>query len=205
MDITRDVIVSIEELERRSKDISNIVLVINEIAESTNLLSLNASIEAARAGEAGRGFSVVAEEIRKLADECLDSSRRISGIVDEIIGKTEDVVTIAREAEAVVNSQSDVVENTTDSFRQIEDLVSNLVTALGTISTDVQEIDGARNKTLSAIESIFDASTQTAECSSSVHSAAGTQMEAIRNLDEASQSLTNKAESLLDALSSFRV
>lgn len=204
-DITRDVIVSIEELEKRSKDISNIALVINEIAESTNLLSLNASIEAARAGEAGRGFSVVAEEIRKLADECLDSSRRISGIVDEIIGKTEDVVKIAREAETVVNSQSDVVENTTSSFRQIEGLVSSLVTALGAISSDVQEIDGARNKTLSAIESISDASTQTAECSSSVHSAAGTQMEAIRNLDEASQSLTNKAESLMDTLSSFRV
>lgn len=204
-EITRDVIVSIGELEEKSKAINNIVSAINDIAEQTNLLSLNASIEAARAGEAGRGFSVVAEEIRKLADQCLESSRRISGIVEEIIGKTEEVVVTARQAEQVVSSQSDVVEDTTNSFRQIESLVGDLVLALQTISSNVQEMNGARNETLSAIESISDASTQTAECSSSVHVAAGTQLEAIQNLDEASQSLTNKAESLLDTLSSFQV
>ncbi len=205
MEITREVIVSIEELEEKSKAISNFVSVINDIAEQTNLLSLNASIEAARAGEAGRGFSVVAEEIRKLADQCLESARSISGIVEQIIGKTEDVVTIAKEAEQAVSSQSDVVENTTESFRQIEHLVSSLVMALETIASNVQEMSGARNETLSAIESISDASMRTAESSSSVHSAAGTQLEAIRNLDEASQSLNSKAESLLNTLSSFRV
>lgn len=205
VEITREVIVSIEELEVKSRDISNFVSVINDIAEQTNLLSLNASIEAARAGEAGRGFSVVAEEIRKLADQCLESARSISGIVEEIVGKTADVVTIAKEAEQAVSSQSEVVENTTDSFRQIEHLVSDLVLALATIASNVQEMSGARNETLSAIESISDASVRTAESSSSVHTAAGTQLEAIRNLDEASQSLTNKAESLLETLSTFHM
>jgi methyl-accepting chemotaxis protein len=203
--ITREVIQSIQELEEKSKSINHIVSAINEIAEQTNLLSLNASIEAARAGEAGRGFAVVAEEIRKLADQCLESSSRISRIVDEIVGKTGDVVSIARKAEAAVSSQADVVEDTTASFRQIDQLVEQLIQALQIIASNVQEMNGARNETLSAIESISDASSQTAECSSSVHLAAGTQMVAVKNLDVASQSLTAKAESLLDALATFTV
>lgn len=103
--ITRNVIQSIQELEEKSKSISNIVSAINDIAEQTNLLSLNASIEAARAGDAGRGFSVVAEEIRKLADQCLASSSQISSIVDEIVSKTGEVVNIARQAEDAVSSR----------------------------------------------------------------------------------------------------
>jgi methyl-accepting chemotaxis protein len=204
-DITREVIVSIQELEEKSKSISHIVSAINDIAEQTNLLSLNASIEAARAGEAGKGFAVVAEEIRKLADQCLESSGQISNIVDEIVGKTGEVVDIARKAEEAVSSQAGVVENTTNSFRQIDQLVEQLIQALQVISNNVQEMDGARNETLSAIESISNASTQTAESSSSVHMAAGTQMDAIKDLDEASQSLSAKAEDLLDALATFQV
>ncbi|MDD6291733.1 MAG: methyl-accepting chemotaxis protein [Lachnospiraceae bacterium] len=203
--ITRNVIESIQELEEQSRSISNIVSAINDIAEQTNLLSLNASIEAARAGEAGRGFSVVAEEIRKLADQCLASAGQISHIVDDIVTRTGNVVSIARKAEEAVASQSSVVETTTDSFRQIDQLVAQLIQALQIISNNVQEMNGARNETLSAIESISDASSQTAECSTSVHTAAGTQMEAVKNLDEASRSLTEKAEKLLDALATFQI
>lgn len=205
VDITRNVIQSVQQLEQKSKQISSIVSAINEIAEQTNLLSLNASIEAARAGEAGRGFSVVAEEIRKLADQCLVSAGQISNIVDDIVTGTRNVVNIAKEAESAVSSQYSVVETTTDSFRQIDGLVARLIQALQIISNNVQEMNGARNETLSAIESISDASSQTAECSSSVHMAAGTQMEAVQNLDEASRSLTEKADSLLSALATFQV
>lgn len=204
-EITRNVIMSIEELQEKSKAISHIVSAINDIAQQTNLLSLNASIEAARAGEAGRGFSVVAEEIRKLADQCLTSAAQISSIVKEILSQTGEVVTIARQAESVVSSQTGAVEDTTASFRQIDELVRQLIGALQTITNNVQEMNGARNETLSAIESISDASTKTAACSVSVHDAAGTQLDAVKNLDEASQSLTAKAESLLDALSTFQI
>ena len=204
-EITRNVISSIEELENKSKSISNIVSAINDIAEQTNLLSLNASIEAARAGEAGRGFAVVAEEIRKLSDQCLASAGQISKIVDEIVAQTIDVVSIAKQAESVVSSQSGAVDDTTSSFRPIDNQVEELLRALQTISNNVQEMNGARNETLSAIESISAASTETAACSTSVYDAAGTQMKAIQDLDQASQKLASKADSLLDILATFHV
>lgn len=204
-EITRNVIRSIEELEDKSKSIGKIVSAINDIAEQTNLLSLNASIEAARAGEAGRGFAVVAEEIRKLADQCLDSAGQISKIVEEIISQTGDVVAIARQAENVVSSQTGAVDDTTASFRQIDNQVEELLLALQTISNNVQEMNGARNETLSAIESISAASTETAACSTSVYDAAGTQLKAIQTLDQASQQLAAKADSLLSLLSTFQI
>ena len=211
-DLSNDTIEMSKSMQQDMDALSSVIKRMNEVisgidavSSQTNLLALNASIEAARAGDAGRGFSVVAEEIRKLADQCLASSSQISSIVDEIVSKTGEVVNIARQAENAVSSQSSVVEDTTNSFKQIDQLVAQLIQALQTISNNVQEMNGARNETLSAIESISDASTQTAECSSSVHSAAGTQLDAIKNLDEASQSLTTKAQSLLDALSTFQV
>lgn len=95
--ITRNVIQSIQELEEKSKSISNIVSAINDIAEQTNLLSLNASIEAARAGDAGRGFSVVAEETESLPISVLLLLPRFSSIVDEIVSKTGEVVNICKD------------------------------------------------------------------------------------------------------------
>lgn len=204
-EITHNVIISIGELENKSRSISNIVSAINDIAEQTNLLSLNASIEAARAGDAGRGFAVVAEEIRRLADQCLVSSGQIAEIVDEIVAQTKDVVAIARQAETVVSSQSGAVEETTSSFRKIDRQVEELLLALKTITGNVQEMNGARNETLSAIESISAASTETAACSTSVYDAAGTQLTAIQTLDEAAQKLAARADSLIDMLSAFRI
>ena len=144
----QQVVEAMEVINNTSMQINSIISSIDDIASQTNLLALNASIEAARAGEAGRGFSVVAEEIRKLADQCLASSSQISLIVNEIIGKTGQVVEIARQAETVVSSQSGAVEETTASFRHIDELVAQLLQALETIINNVQEMNGARNETL---------------------------------------------------------
>lgn len=203
--ITQSVIEAIEELEQKSKSINKIVSSINDIAEQTNLLSLNASIEAARAGEAGKGFSVVAEEIRKLSDQCLKSSGQINSIVNEIVGKTKEVVAIAREAEAVVSTQAGAVEETTSSFRRIDQQVEHLLLALATISDNVQDMNSSRSETLEAIESISAVSAETAACSTSVYSTAGTQLNAVEDLDDAAQQLRRRADKLVEVLSTFTV
>ncbi len=203
--ITDNVIYAITELEEKSKSINTIIKAINEIAEQTNLLSLNASIEAARAGEAGRGFSVVAEEIRKLSDQCLDSANQISAIVSEIVGQTKDVARIAQEAQEVVSTQVGAVEDTTRSFQQIDDQVKSLLGALDTIINNVSDMNGARSNTLEAIEGIAAVSTEQAACSELMSNSANTQMGAVDNLTSASNDLRLKANSLTEALQSFTV
>lgn len=203
--ITQNVIASILELKEQSSAITEIVHAINDIAEETNLLSLNASIEAARVGDAGRGFAVVAEEIRKLSDQCLASAGQIEAIVKEISAKTNDVVEIATQAETVVSSQAGAVEQTTNSFRQIDEQVESLIEALNTITTDVADMNSSRNETLEAITSISAVSAETAACTSSVSDSAGTQQSAIANLDQASLNLRNKAEQLVEILTQFQV
>ncbi|MDY2590024.1 MAG: methyl-accepting chemotaxis protein [Agathobacter sp.] len=203
--ITHNVIASILELKEQSSAITEIVHAINDIAEETNLLSLNASIEAARVGDAGRGFAVVAEEIRKLSDQCLASAGQIEAIVKEISTKTNDVVEIATQAETVVSSQAGAVEQTTNSFRQIDEQVESLIEALNTITTDVADMNSSRHETLEAITSISAVSAETAACTSSVSDSAGTQQSAIANLDQASLNLRNKAEQLVEILTQFQV
>lgn len=204
-EITRNVIEAIEELEIKSKSISQIVSTINDIAEQTNLLSLNASIEAARAGEAGRGFAVVAEEIRHLADQCLTSAGQINVIVNEIISKTGDVVVIAKEAEEVVSTQASAVEETTASFRLIDKHVESLIESLETISNNVIEMNHSRNETLGAIESISAVSAETAACSSSVYTTAEAQLATTIELEKASKDLLEKTENMKQMLRTFSV
>lgn len=203
--ITGEVITAISELEKKSNSIHDIVTSINGIAKQTNLLSLNAGIEAARAGEAGRGFTVVASEIRELSAQCMSAANQISTIVDEIIGKTADVVKIAGQASTVVDSQTEVVEKTKESFVEINEQVNGLIDALSIISQNVSVMDVSREQTLHSIESITAVSSETAACSDEVNSATGTQSAAIDNLDIASEELMNKAEKLVAMLGSFKI
>lgn len=204
-DITRNVIASIQELEKKSKSISTIVSAINSISEQTNLLSINASIEAARAGEAGRGFAVVAEEIRKLSDQCLESAGQISEIVNEIIGQTSEVVAAAMEAEEAVSSQSDVVSGTTGSFRQIGKQINKLSEALEIITNNVCNMDISRNQTLSAVEDISAVSAETSACSDNVSTTVKKQENAVNDLDKSAKQLQIKADFLVEILSSFQL
>lgn len=114
-----DVFDRIEELAKRSAQIANIVVTIREITSQTNLLSLNAAIEAARAGEHGRGFSVVADEIRKLADLAARSAEEIDVIVREVTGTTKDVSSRIAAARRDFIDREQAVEVTAGRFKEI--------------------------------------------------------------------------------------
>ncbi len=203
--ITSNIIDVIGNLEEKSRSIGMIIETINEIAEQTTLLSLNASIEAARAGNAGRGFAVVAMEIKKLADESIQSASQIARIVEEIEKNTKAASTVARQAEGIVDGQQQAVSLTTDSFDRIGRQVSELLDALGIINESVANMEEDRNATLTAISAISAVSAQTAAGSENVYATAREQLKAVEELDKAAEILEKRAGELSGLLEVFRV
>ncbi|MDF2513102.1 MAG: hypothetical protein K0S04_2968, partial [Herbinix sp.] len=204
-DITAQIISNINVLEEKSKSISKIVRTINTIAEETNLLSLNASIESARAGEYGRGFSVVADQIRKLADQSVLSVKEIDGLIKEIQRKTEDAVFIAKEVENVVADQEAAVINTEKSFEIMNDQVEKLVDNVNRIIGNVHDIESTKIVALAAIENISAVSQQTAAGAQSVNDITNHQLTAVSSLNVLSQELDDNAKELEAIIEQFRV
>lgn len=203
-DITDSVIQTIKGLSVHSKNIGQIVNSINDIAEETNLLSLNASIEAARAGAAGKGFSVVATQIRKLADQCLASAGKISNIVTEITEATKEAVNTAQTAEEIVDEQVEAVAATAHSFQTLKQRIEKLSEYLESIQSSSKDMEASGSSTLNSMENISAILEETLASVTSVANVTDKQSEALTSLDDASSQLMVRAERLGDAISKFK-
>ena len=204
IEITDRVKADIEELEKKSRVIGEFVNTINDIAEETNLLSLNASIEAARAGEAGRGFAVVAEAIRKLADGSSQAASEINKVVEEIVNQTKGTVSTAAEAGEIVGEQALLVSHTKEDFKKMAECTEQMLISVRKISEDVISIDAQRKDTLDAVSSISAVSEQTATASSEVYNISQKQMDVVEALKKDSTELKEKMAELEEALDLFK-
>lgn len=204
-EITNVVIEGIENLEKQSRSIGQIIGAINDIASETNLLSLNASIEAARAGAAGRGFSVVAAEIRKLADQSMDSAKQIQDIVNEITNNTQYVVETAKQADDIVQEQQKAVSDTTEAFEVMQQQVRVLMKELESILAGVQEMEETRHVTLTAIEEISAVSEETAASAEAVSNVVTKQLDVVEELSGNSEHLSTSADELSKAINQFTI
>ena len=202
--ITKRITVDMDALAAESLSIGKIIGVINDIAEQTNLLSLNASIEAARAGEAGRGFAVVADEIRRLAEQSVEAANEIAGIVNGITKQTEGTVKTVAQAEDIVASQGEALQNAISLFKNIGDNVEEMTERLANISNGVDRIGEAQTVTVDAISSISAVSEQTSAASEEVQNMVDLQLKAVEDLSDASTVLNDEARKLQEALSAFR-
>ena len=205
IDITNKTIKDIEDLERESKAITEIIGVINDIAAQTNLLSLNASIEAARAGDAGRGFSVVAEEIRKLSEKSVSASGEIEQIITNIIKKTQATAVTVKQTEGISKTTEKRLFEVVNLFNNINTHVDELAEKMNDISTTMTVMNEAKNDTLHAIESISAVSEETSAASEEVDATAQQQLEAVTKLNEAAISLKNDSSELAKAIRLFKI
>lgn len=203
--ITDSVVKNIEVLKEKSESINTIINVINEIADQTNLLSLNASIEAARAGSAGQGFAVVANEIKKLAEESQDSAGKIKKIVEDIHMQTMDTVNKAMEAEGIVSKQNVSIQETIEVFNDMKDSMQKVLTNMGKVYEDVSSMDSTRISTLEAIQNISAVSEETCAASSMVNDSLVAQEVVITHSEKVSIELKQNAEILERALEQFLI
>lgn len=201
----QDVGDKIRQLEDRSAEIGQIVEVITQIADQTNLLALNAAIEAARAGEHGQGFAVVAEEVRKLAEQSKESSIQIKKLVDTILEETEQTVQSMDTTVAQSVKGMEAIKSVEETFLDIKNSIMEL-------SEQIQEVAAATNKidtTIGQIElntkQIHSISTDTASKTREVAASMEEHLASFEEINTSSNSMAKLASELQELVRKFKV
>jgi methyl-accepting chemotaxis protein len=160
--IFKTAVEKVKGLDEQSKEISTLVGVIKAIADQTNLLALNAAIEAARAGEHGKGFAVVADEVRKLAEQVSISVSDITGIVAGIQKESGEVVTSLEDGYHQVEKGSEQIHTTGKTFENINQSVSEMVSRIQVVSVNLMDIVERSEQMSQSIENIASVSEESA-------------------------------------------
>lgn len=195
----------INELDIHSKSIGKIIKVISSIADQTNLLALNAAIEAARAGEAGKGFSVVADEVRKLAEQSMDSAREISKLIKSTQDQTAKAVEKAADAESILISQNEAVQETIQVFNRIMSSMESLSDQVKQIMTRIAGMEENKAHAISSIQNISAVSEETAASSQEVTASTEEQLSAIEELSRFADELRIASEEMQGAIEKFKL
>jgi methyl-accepting chemotaxis protein len=195
----------ISELEEKSIKIGQILDTIQSISEQTNLLALNAAIESARAGEAGRGFSVVADEIRKLAEQSQESTKEIATIISDVQTKTNSAVSVMNENSKEVNAGAKVVNIAGTSFHEILSMVREIANEIHEISDSIHEINTGTKSSVSSVNNIQNISMKIADESQTISAAAEEQLASVEEIASSSKLLSKMAENLKGIINNFKI
>ncbi|MPQ25618.1 methyl-accepting chemotaxis protein [Bacillus paralicheniformis] len=204
-----ETVVSLSEafkhLTERSNEIGNITEVITSIAEQTNLLALNAAIEAARAGEQGKGFAVVADEVRKLAEQSARSAEQITRLITIIQNDTKQTMNSVISATGEVKEGLVVVHEAGGAFQKIENSITEVVTQINDVTNLVKNLTAGANEIETAISGVKEVAETAAGSTQTVSAATQEQLASMEEIAAASQILAQNAEELQHLIQKFKI
>ncbi|NRS48251.1 methyl-accepting chemotaxis protein [Brevibacillus sp. HB2.2] len=195
----------VNSLGQRSQEIGEMISLITTIANQTNLLALNAAIEAARAGEQGRGFAVVADEVRKLAEQSSSAAEQVSHIVTVIQQDTGSAIAAMNHGATILGEGMTLVRSTGNAFEQITGSTSELLVRMNEVTTEMSKISQQMQSIVSAITHITQIAEQSAGNSQTVAAAAEEQTASMEEISSAATMLAKMAEELNDAVRTFKL
>ncbi|MFD1849914.1 methyl-accepting chemotaxis protein [Oceanobacillus bengalensis] len=203
--IIQEAVHKMERFDEQTKEISKLVIVIEEIANQTNLLALNAAIEAARAGEHGKGFAVVADEVRKLAEQVAASITDVKGFVETIQQDSKVVSTSLLDGYREVEKGTTQIETTQETIGEIRMAMSDMTTNIITISESISNISTNSQKMnifFAEIASISEESAASIEETSASQQQANS---ALQEVTASSSELSDLADRLSDIVKKFKL
>ncbi|MFZ0444020.1 MAG: methyl-accepting chemotaxis protein [Bacillus sp. (in: firmicutes)] len=195
----------IKQLEERTGEIGKITEVITGIADQTNLLALNAAIEAARAGEHGKGFAVVADEVRKLAEQSKVSADQIADLINQIQGDTAHAVKVMEKGTQSVEFGMEVVHKTGEGFQKILKSIEQVAGQIQEVSAVSEEIVASAEEVNASIEEMASIAQASASNTLNVASASEEQSASMEEISSASSSLAKMAEDLQILVNKFKI
>lgn len=195
----------IDDMNKSTAEIGLITDTINSISEQTNLLALNAAIEAARAGEAGRGFSVVAEEIRKLAEQSTDATKQIQNVIEKITNKAKLADTTMHNTKTAVEEQVIAVNETKDIFNKILQSIKSLMKEIEETQASIIETNKNKEDIVSRIQSISEVSEENSASTEEVSASAEEVSAAMSEFVNSSNELKQLANQLENEINKFKL
>lgn len=202
--LSEETVEVISSLNIKSDKIGEINEMISQIAEQTNLLALNAAIEAARAGEQGKGFAVVADEIRKLAAQSQESAQGIQSIIVEMQEMVKAANDLIQTENVKVDEGISSVQNSEDAFVQIKGNIDDVVSHINEVVESVYETMQSTEQVNVAIEEVVSIVHETSASSEAIAASSEEQMAVSEEISSSSTQLAQMAEDLLQTVITFK-